>query len=249
MIWIIGGTSEARKLVTRLDDIENFVVTSATESSREFIKSDRMIVGRMDKIDMLNFVKKHNISLIVDLSHPYAKIVSENAKEVSKIKNIRYIRYVRAKSKILSDVVYLDSLEECIGYLKGIFGTVFFTTGSKNIMDFEKVRGENRYIYRVLPTPDSIEECKKNNVKMKDIVAILGPFSYELNKAMFREYNANYVVMKDSGKSGGTEEKISACEELGITSIVIGREECEGIDDLDVIENIIREENCNGKLI
>ena len=249
MIWIIGGTSEARKLVTRLDDIENFVVTSATESSREFIKSDRMIVGRMDKIDMLNFVKKHNISLIVDLSHPYAKIVSENAKEVSKIKNIRYIRYVRAKSKILSDVVYLDSLEECIEYLKGIFGTVFFTTGSKNIMDFEKVRGENRYIYRVLPAPDSIEECKKNNVKMKDIVAVLGPFSYELNKAMFSEYKSNYVVMKDSGKGGGTEEKIRACVELGITPTVIGREVSEGIYDLDVIENIIREEYFNGKLI
>jgi len=249
LIWIIGGTSEARKLVTRLDDIDNFVVTSATEGSREFIKSDRMIVGRMNKYEMLDFVEEHKISLIVDLTHPYAEVVSANAKEVSKIKNIRYIRYERAKSKILSDVVYLDSLEECIEYLKSISGTVFFTTGSKNIIDFEKVRGENRYIYRVLPATDSIEECKKNNVKMKDIVAVLGPFSYELNKAMFNEYKSNYVVMKDSGKGGGTEEKIRACVELGITVIVIGRDISEGIDDLDVIENIIREENNNGELI
>ncbi|WP_077368948.1 precorrin-6A reductase [Anaerosalibacter sp. Marseille-P3206] len=249
MIWIIGGTSEARKLVTRLDDIDDFVVTSATEGSREFIKSDRMIVGRMNKVEMLHFVEEHKISLIVDLTHPYAKIVSANAKEVSKIKNIRYIRYERAKSKISSDAVYLDSLEECIEYLKNIKGTVFFTTGSKNIVDFEKIRGENRYIYRVLPALDSIEECKKNNVKMKDIVAVLGPFSYKLNKAMFSEYKSNYVVMKDSGKGGGTEEKIRACVELGITAIVIGREMCEGIDDLDVIENIIREENFDGKLI
>lgn len=249
MIWIIGGTNEARVLVSRLDDVDDFVVTSATEGSREFIQSDKLIVGRMNLEKMLDFVEEYKITLIVDLTHPYAEIVSANAKKVSYLKGIRYIRYERARSEISSDAVYLDSLEECIEYLKNINGTVFFTTGSKNVGDFEKIRGENRYIYRVLPAPNSIEECKKNNVKMKDIVALLGPFSLEFNKAMFREYKSNYVVMKDSGKGGGTEEKISACVELGIKPIVIGRKESEGIDDLDIIEKIIREENDNGELI
>ncbi len=71
---------------------------------------------------------------------------------------------------------------------------------------------------------------------MKDIVAVLGPFSIEYNKAMFKEYNVDYVVMKDSGKEGGTLNKIKACEELDIKPIIIGRDEEEGYHNLDFIE-------------
>ena len=31
---------------------------------------------------------------------------------------------------------------------------------------------------------------------------------------MFKEYGANYVIMKDSGSTGGTMEKIKACERI-----------------------------------
>lgn len=78
---------------------------------------------------------------------------------------------------------------------------------------------------------------------MKDIVAILGPFSLEFNKAMLKEYKADYCIMKDSGKPGGTLEKLQACEDLGVTPIIIGREQEEGIEELKKIEAIIRIEH------
>ena len=87
---------------------------------------------------------------------------------------------------------------------------------------------------------ESIKECKKHNVGLKDIIAILGPFSKEYNKTTSKEYNADYVIMKDSGSRGGTMEKLQACKELGITPIIIGREEEEGIDNLKKVEKIIR---------
>ena len=124
------------------------------------------------------------------------------------------------------------SYEECYKYLEKIIGTVFFTTGSKNIGDFEKVRGNNRYIYRVLPALESIEICRENNIHMRDIVAILGPFSKEFNNIMLSTYKADYCVMKDSGNVGGTIEKIEACKEIGIKSIIITREEEVGFTDI-----------------
>lgn len=36
MIWIIGGTLEARRLIEALGDFENYIVTIATEDGREF---------------------------------------------------------------------------------------------------------------------------------------------------------------------------------------------------------------------
>ena len=34
MIWIIGGTSEARKLIERLGDFNNYILTIATKMER-----------------------------------------------------------------------------------------------------------------------------------------------------------------------------------------------------------------------
>lgn len=240
MIWIIGGTIEAKEIINRIGDLDNYVITSATDSEREFIDSSKLMVGRMDYHSMISFIDKNNIKLIVDLSHPYAVEVTENAEMAAKSRNIKYIRYVRNKVELQTKTVYLNSYEECLEFLKETKGVHFFTTGSKNIGDFERIRGNNRFIYRVLPALESIEECRKYNVKMKDIIAVLGPFSVEYNKAMFKEYCANYVIMKDSGKEGGVIEKLKACQKLDIIPIVIGREDEKGIGDLDIIESIIR---------
>lgn len=243
MIWIIGGTSEFREIMDRIKDLGNYVATIATDGGKEFVNCEKLIVGRMDYYEMNEFVERNKISLIVDLSHPYAKIVSENAKRISKEKNIDYIRYVRNKIDLKSKALYFNSYEDCYEYIYNISGTIFFTTGSKNIGDFEKIRGNNRFIYRILPAIESIEECKKHGVQLKDIVAVLGPFSKEYNKIMFQEYKAQYVVTKDSGKLGGTVEKLEACEELDIVPIIIGREYEKGINDIDLIEKRIREED------
>ena len=240
MIWIIGGTSETRKLIDRLGDFNNYILTIATEDGKEFFDTDNLYIGRLSKDEMIDFAKENKIDMIVDLSHPYAKIVSENASFVSEKLDIEYVRYVRKIAVHDRDNIYLNSYEEAFDYLSNVKGTVFFTTGSKNIKDFEKVRGDNRFIYRVLPTLESIELCKQSDVHMRDIVAILGPFSKEFNKAMLSAYNPDYCVMKDSGHAGGTAEKIQACKELGVKPIIIGRDEEEGISDLETIENIIR---------
>ena len=247
MIWIIAGTSEGRETIERIKDLDNFIATIATEGGKEFINTENLIVGRMSYDEMMDFSKENNITMIVDLTHPYARIVSQNAKLLAKELNVKYVRYTRDKAETLENAISLESYEKAYEYLSKISGTVFFTTGSKNIGDFEKVKKDNRFIYRVLPALDSIKECIKHNISMKDTVAVLGPFSTEYNKIMFKEYKADYVLMKDSGEKGGTMEKIKACQELGITAIVIGREEEKGINDLDMIEKIIREESKKGE--
>lgn len=240
MIWIIGGTSEARKLVDNIKDLNNFIVTVATESGREFIDTDNLVVGRMSYEDMEEFIDENRIEAIVDLTHPFAKVVSANAKKIANSKKIDYIRYTRERSSYTYGIS-LNSYEEAYDYLKDIKGTVFFTTGSKNIGDFEKVRGNNRFIYRVLPALDSIKECIKYDIHLRDIVAVLGPFSVEYNRAMFRAYGVDYVIMKDSGSTGGPPEKIKACEELDVVPIIIRREDESGINTLEELESIIRE--------
>lgn len=241
MIWIIGGTKETSYLLERIYNKLDYIVTVATYAGKEVLKDDNVVVSRLDYDGMIEFIKLHNINKIVDMSHPYAKEVTLNSKRASEELNIDYIRYTREKTKTedKNQVIYVESISECVNYIESINGTVLFTTGIKNIYDFEKVRGENRFIYRVLPSMFSIQECLNNNIEMKDIIAILGPFSEEFNMAIFKEYSPDYVVMKDSGDLGGTVDKISACEKLGIKSIIIGREEEQGINDIGKLVEMI----------
>lgn len=229
-------------MIDRIKDLDSYIATVATRQGKEFLSSENVMVGRMNYDEMKTFVRKYKISLIVDLSHPYADVVSKNAKRLGKEENIKYIRYIREKTKksLYFQGVYLKNYEEAYEYLANIKGSVFFTTGSKNIGEFEKVRGENRFIYRILPTLESIRECNTYDVSIKNIVAMLGPFSTEYNKMMFYEYKVDYVIMKDSGSKVGTLEKMKACEELKISPIIIGREDEEGINNLDQVEKIIR---------
>ncbi len=239
MIWIIGGTSETKHLISRLKGKREFVATVATYSGAEVLQEQQAIVGRMDYSAMVQFIKGKSIVTIVDMSHPYATEVSENAKAAGAATGAAYIRFVR-KNSAMEDCVFVESVEKCASYLEDVKGCVFFTTGIKNIKDFEKVRGANRFIYRVLPSVFSIQECVQRGIRMEDIIAILGPVSEAMNYQMFKDYKADYVIMKDSGKEGGTLDKINACKKLGITPIVILRQSAEkGIEDLDELIKVL----------
>ena len=242
MIWIIGGTTESTILISKIKGLLKYVISVATYSGSEVIEDEyeNVVVSRMNYEGMLEFIKIHNIETVIDMSHPYAIEVSKNARLACDKVKIKYLRFARKKSEF-ENVVYVDSIAQCIDYIKGVQGHVLFTTGIKNIVDFEAIKDKDvhRFIYRVLPTIFSIQECVNSNIKMKDIIGMLGPFSEELNISIFKEYAANFVVMKDSGSVGGTPEKIKACFKCGITPIVIGREFEDGINDIDKLLELI----------
>ena len=50
-----------------------------------------------------------------------------------------------------------------------------------------------------------------------------GPFSEEINTAIYRQYDIQHMVTKESGSIGGMAEKLSAARKMGIRSYVIAR--------------------------
>lgn len=60
-------------------------------------------------------------------------------------------------------------------------------------------------------------------VSPKHIVAVQGPFSYDMNRIMFKDTEASVVVMKNSGLVGGADTKLQAAMDLGIHIVVIDR--------------------------
>lgn len=234
MIWIIGGTVETRHLIKKIK--RKYILTVATlDGGREF-KEFKPVVKRMSLSEMICFIKQNKIDLIIDLSHPYAEEVTINAKQAARECNIKYLRYERSRSDLKGCRVFA-SYDECNSYIQNLNGIFLFTTGSKHIGLFEKNKQDRKYIYRILPSKLSIDECLKNGVDMDRIIAIKGPFSKEFNKAILKEYNIDYIVLKNSGKEGGVEEKIMAAKELNVVPLVIDRHEKESLN-LDEIADI-----------
>ena len=84
-------------------------------------------------------------------------------------------------------------------------GVIMLTTGSKTLEIFAKelVGLENtRLIARMLPRIDNMEKCAELGIEQKNIVAMQGPFSKELNKALYKQYGVTLMITKESGKVG-----------------------------------------------
>ena len=138
---------------------------------------------------------------------------------------------------------YFQNTAACVEALKKTEGKIFLTTGSKELSVFcreETIR--KRLIVRVLPGMESLRECVRNGLEGRQIIAVQGPFSKEMNLAMIRQYQASVLVTKESGKTGGEDTKLAAAGEAQIPSYIILRpDEKTPVMDMDeVLEQLRR---------
>ena len=84
--------------------------------------------------------------------------------------------------------------------------------------------GEKNNLYvRILPTVDSVRKAEELGYLPSKIIAVQGPVSKVLNRAMLESYKIDYLITKESGATGGEKEKIEACREYGTTVLVVKR--------------------------
>ncbi|GFZ32641.1 cobalt-precorrin-6A reductase [Clostridium zeae] len=229
MITLILGTSEGKKILSLLNEFtEDIAVSTATNYGGELLKNYKYKILNtkpLDTEDLKQFLIDNKSTILVDASHPYAQVVTENAMKVCKELKVEYIRYERPSvaESYKEDIICVESYEELHKNLVGVKGTILNTTGSNNIGKFMDMNLDNRIVHRVLPSTKVMEKCFELGVKTEDVIAIKGPISYQLNLAFIDEYNAKAIVLKDSGVEGGTEEKIKAAIDRELKIFVLER--------------------------
>ena len=229
MIGFILGTSEGRKIVSLMneftDDIAVSTATSYGGQLLECYKIKELNTKPLNKEEMIEWFKKNNIHILVDGSHPYAAEVTKNAMECCKELGIKYIRYERKgvlENDNGEDIIRVNNYDEAIEYIKSsIKGNVLNTTGGNNVTKFVNMDFDYRVIHRILPSPAVLKKCVDAGVKIKDIIAMQGPISYELEKAFIHQFDAKAIITKDSGVEGGVLEKLNAARACGVKIIVI----------------------------
>ena len=222
-ICIFAGTTEGRRLAEALHASYDLTVCVATEYGEvllDGIDGIRIHTGRMDSEQMTAFFGENNFELIIDATHPYAVLVTENIRAAAAETSIEYMRILRDCGET-DGAVYVDSVASARDYLNTVDGNILLTTGSKELHEYVGL-DMSRVWARVLPLASSLEACGEAGIMPSHIIAAQGPFSKELNIAELREIDAKWLVTKASGKNGGFDEKLSAAEAVGAKAIVIG---------------------------
>jgi precorrin-6A/cobalt-precorrin-6A reductase len=245
MIAIFAGTKDGREITEKLVEKHiPLVVFTATAYGKSLIGKDKSVKiysHPLDKKDMEEVFVKENIKIIIDATHPYAENISKNLICVSKTTGIKYIRYERPSlvKRGQEDCRFFKRYEEILGYLMLKTGNILLTTGSNNLGVFTENIVTDRLYARVLPVPEVINKCYELGLGPKNIIAMEGPFSRELNEAIIKSYNIKFLVTKDSGEIGGMQEKIDATRNTDCELIVLERPILNYGDTYKKIEDIV----------
>lgn len=221
-IVIFSGTTEGRELSYALAE-QGIPVTVcvATEYGREeqgTAPGIQVLSGRMTAEEMAAVL--NGADFCVDATHPYAIEATANIRKASDMAGVPYRRLKREPSQLPADCKVVPSAKEAAELLAGLEGNVLLTTGSKELSAFAALDRE-RLFPRILPSAENLQGCMDQGVLRRNIIAMQGPFSKELNLALIRQFDIRFLVTKDGGITGGFPEKADAAEEAGITLIVL----------------------------
>lgn len=243
-ILVFSGTEDGRKVSEILAGAGHLVtVCVATEYGEEMMqkkKGLRVHCGRMDTARMEKFISDGDFDSVVDATHPYAREVSVNIKRACEVCSVPYLRMLRdsfSEGITGKDIYLVDTAADAAVLLSGKEGQIFLSTGSKELPDIIKnIDDRERLVIRMLPDGEAIRMCMDAGLKRKQLICMQGPFSEEMNAAMFRQTKCRFLVTKESGSTGGFPEKIRAARECGMEIIVIQRPKEEGLSFEEILD-------------
>ncbi len=227
-VLVFAGTTEGYELCRFLGkqkiSVCALVATEYGTRSPGELPGVALHAGRMDESQMEAFIQETSPELVLDATHPYAAEVTKNIREACDNKNTEYVRILRAQGKHEDQAVYTESIQDAVEYLKGTRGNILLTTGSKELLAFTGLPDYRERVYaRVLSLPSVISACKEMGFEGKHLIGMQGPFSRELNEAMLRQFQCDFLVTKDTGMAGGFQEKIDAALNCHAVPVIIGR--------------------------
>lgn len=231
-VIIFGGTTEGRRLAEFCGEHKIQTVVCVVSEYGEMLvpesPSVRVIRKALNQDEMEALFEEEKPALVLDATHPYARVVTENVTQVCQKMGIKRYRVLRKPEleleKNVDSVVNVESVDEAVEWLKNHEGTALITTGSKELVKYTAIQDyKDRIFARILPDSQALLNSETLGFPRNHMIAMQGPFSLEMNIATMHMTGAKYLVTKESGHAGGFLDKIHAAESVGATALVIGR--------------------------
>lgn len=209
MILVFGGTTEGRRAVETLEEAGSSYFYSTKTGEQELsLHNGLRVEGAMNVETMCSFCKEHQIRLIIDAAHPFAFQLHETIAQVADLLQIPVVRYERIFPPRDSDITWIDDYSQ----VPTDIHTLLATTGVQSIHKLKYLEEKGiKVIYRILNRESSILLAHQQGAT--DDQLCFYPQTAE----------ADAVLMKESGVSGGFVEKVAEAREKGMRMIALKR--------------------------
>ena len=213
MILVFGGTTEGRRAAEVLEEAGSpfFYSTKMGEQDLSLQHGTR-IDGAMDAEAMKTFISQHDIRLIVDAAHPFASTLHQTVAQVSESLNIPTIRYDRIYPERDPEITWIDDYSQIPRDIRSLLAT----TGVQSISKLKPLEAEGiRIYYRILERESSMALALKQGASPEQLCYFEDPQDIPVE--------AEAILLKESGLSGGFPEKVEAAKARGMRIIALKR--------------------------
>ena len=213
MILVFGGTTEGRKAVEVLEEgVSPYFYSTKTGEQDITLHHGQRIDGALDAEAMQTFCGEHDIRLIIDAAHPFASQLHLTIALVSQSLNIPTIRYERIYPKRDPEITWIDDYSQIPRDIHSLLAT----TGVQSISKLKPLEVAGvKVFYRILNRESSIALAQKQGASPEQLCYYENPQDIPVE--------AEAILLKESGLSGGFSEKVEAAKVRGMRIIALKR--------------------------
>lgn len=215
MILVFGGTTEGRKAVEVLEEGGSpYFYSTKTGEQDITLQHGVRIDGALDEAAMTRFCTEHAIRMIVDAAHPFAALLHRTIAKTASALSLPVVRFERIYPPRDPAITWIDDYTQIPRDIHSLLAT----TGVQSISKLKPLAADGISIfYRILNRPSSIALALKQGATQAQLCYYDDPNDIPVQ--------ADAILLKESGLSGGFIEKIEAAKACGMRVIAIKRPE------------------------
>lgn len=207
-----------------MDELENagqtFFYSTKTGEQNVPMRHGIHISGAMHHDEMHDFCHKHNIRLLIDAAHPFAQHLHNTVATVAREMNLPAIRYERIFPKQYDKrIEWCNDYEDVVRRVEQMGEVSFLSTAGVNSISKLNTLSQAKVSFRILKRESSIDMAHQQGIHDSQLCF----YENESDAQLFQRLKPDVVLVKDSGASGGFEEKVSLALGMGIKVLALRR--------------------------
>ena len=223
MILIFGGTTEGRISIQTLEEAgKPFYYSTKGDEQEVFLHNGIRLQGAMDAGQAIAFCHRHDIRLIVDAAHPFATQLHHTLEQVSSETGIPVIRFERIfPERDEQHIIWCKDYDDAMQRIEAEnIATLLVLTGVQTIGKLKPLWQNNKCYFRILDRDSSRRIAHEQGFPAERL------FYYrqgEDERILLQQLRPEAILTKESGTSGGFDEKVAAARQLGIRIFALCR--------------------------
>jgi precorrin-6A/cobalt-precorrin-6A reductase len=236
-LLILGGTTEARQLAARLAERADLDVTLslAGRTASPVPHAVPVRVGGFGgAAGLADYLVSERIDVLIDATHPYAKIMSQNAAAAAHQTAVALVALRRPAWVAVAGDRWIEAsdVREAVAAMGQQSRSVFVALGRNELAPFAGAP-QHRYLVRSVDPVDP-----PLPLPHVSYITARGPFSEADDRALMAAHAVEIVISKNSGGSAAY-GKIAAARALGIKVIMLRRPPAPGGPAVETIDDAL----------